>query len=436
MKDFNFYLEQIGEIGFTEEIVHSIVYVSGLPQAKPSEVVMFESGEIGQVLSLGEDLVEVLLLTRSELRVGTKVVRTDELLQVPVGESLLGRAFDPLVKPIDDGRLIGGLKVSPIDTQPHGIIGRKQVSESLETGVTIVDLIIPLAKGQRELVIGDRKTGKTGFLLQVMLTQARMGTVCIYCVIGQRLIDIKNRFEFMEEMGIKKNCLIVATSSSDAPGLIFLTPYSAMTIAEFFRDQGKDVLLILDDMTTHARYYRETSLLAKRFPGRSSYPGDIFYTQAKLIERAGNYKKGSITCLPVADAVLGDLSGYIQTNLMSMTDGHIFFDIDLYNQGRRPAVNPFLSVTRVGLQAQSPIVRDLNRQISSYLVHVESLKDYMHFGAEVSEQLKKDVELGRRVMRFFNQDHHETFPLNLSVFLLALIWAGYAKDSAESELDA
>ncbi|OGM19488.1 hypothetical protein A2686_01845 [Candidatus Woesebacteria bacterium RIFCSPHIGHO2_01_FULL_38_10] len=424
MKDFNFYLEQIGEIGFTEEIVHSIVYVSGLPQAKPSEVVMFESGEIGQVLSLGEDLVEVLLLTRSELRVGTKVVRTDELLQVPVGESLLGRAFDPLVKPIDDGRLIGGLKVSPIDTQPHGIIGRKQVSESLETGVTIVDLIIPLAKGQRELVIGDRKTGKTGFLLQVMLTQARMGTVCIYCVIGQRLIDIKNRFEFMEEMGIKKNCLIVATSSSDAPGLIFLTPYSAMTIAEFFRDQGKDVLLILDDMTTHARYYREISLLAKRFPGRSSYPGDIFYTQAKLIERAGNYKKGSITCLPVAEAVLGDLSGYIQTNLMSMTDGHIFFDIDLYNQGRRPAVNPFLSVTRSGHQVQTFLQQDLGRKLTSFLVEYEKMKEFMHFGAEAGETVQNVIELGRKLDIFFNQPLGKTIPVNANILLAGGLWSG------------
>lgn len=424
MKDFDYYLEKIGEIGFIEEVLHSIVYVSGLPGAHPDEFVAFESGDIGQIISLTRKGVEVLLLARSNVKVGTKVARSGEMLQVPVGNGLLGRVVDPLVKPLDEGKDIEEDRISPIDTQPHGIVGRVQATKPLETGTSVVDLIIPLAKGQRELVIGDRKTGKTEFLLQSLFTQAVRGTICIYAVIGQRLIDIKGRLDFIKEKGIKQNCVIVASSSSDPAGLVYLTPYTAMTIAEFFRDQDMDVLLILDDMTTHAKYYREITLLAKRFPGRAAYPGDIFYTQARLIERAGDFKRGSITCFPVSESLLGDLSGYIQTNLMAMTDGHIFFDIDLYNQGKRPAINSELSVTRVGHQAQTPLQRDLSRELSSFLVEYERMKQFMHFGAEAGEAVKKVLAIGSKLDVFFNQPSDAVVSTNANIVIIAGIWAG------------
>ncbi len=424
MKDFKHYLDQIGEIGFVEEVLHSIVYVSGLPGVHLSELVIFESGELGQVISLSKDAVEVLLLARTQVRVGVRVARTNELLQVPVGEALLGRAIDPLVKPIDGGKPMQTTQISPTDIQPHGIVGREHISEPLETGVALVDLAVPLAKGQRELVIGDRKTGKTEFLLQTFLSQARKGTICIYAIIGQRLIDIREKIEFIEEKKIKNTSIVIASSSSDPSGLIFLTPYTAMTVAEFFRNQDKDVLLILDDMSTHARYYREISLLARRFPGRGSYPGDIFYTHAKLIERAGNFKKGSITCLPVTESVLGDLSGYIQTNLMAMTDGHIFFDIDLYNRGKRPAVNSFLSVTRVGHQAQTPLQKDLSRELSRFMVEYEKMSQFVHFGAEVGETVKKTLDMGRKIDAFFDQSPDKLISLNANIVILAGLWAG------------
>src|SRR4030042_876615 len=368
MKDFQYYLDNIGEIGYVAQNIHSLVYISGLPGAHPNEVVIFENKDMGLVLSMSREYLEVLVFANTQIRAGSKVVRTGEHVEIGVGSGLLGRMINPLGLPLDNKGEIKDLTSSLIDINPPKIIERKNIEKPLLTGVALVDLISPLGKGQRELVIGDRKTGKTEFLLQPVTTQAKLGTVCIYAVIGQKQIDIKKLNEFFVSGGIVQNTILVASSSSDSPGLIYLTLYSAMTIAEYFRDKGMDVLVVLDDMTSHARYYREMSLLARRFPGRSSYPGDIFYVQAKLVERAGNFKKGSITCLPVAESVLGDLSGYIQTNLMSMTEGHIFFDIDLISQGKRPAVNPFLSVTRVGHQTQTPLQRDVSREISVFLV--------------------------------------------------------------------
>jgi F-type H+-transporting ATPase subunit alpha len=436
MKDFDYYLDKTGEIGFVDQILHSIVYVSGLPEVHPEELVIFESGVFGQVLSLKPDYVEILLISSLDLRVGDKVARTGEKLHVGIGDSLLGRTIDPLGIPSDSAKELSGTKKFKVIVESPRLTFRKHVEKPLETGVTIVDLAVPLAKGQRELVIGDRKTGKTGLLLQTIMTQANLGTVCIYAVIGQKLVDINKLGEFFEERGIKGNTIIVAATSSDPAGLIFLTPYTAMRIAEYFRDKGMDVLLILDDMTTHARVYREISLLAKRFPGRSSYPGDIFYMHAKLIERAGNFKKGSITCMPVAESILGDLSGYIQTNLMAMTDGHIFFDIEAFNQGKRPAVSPFLSVTRVGHQTQTALERDVSRELSSFLVTYEKMKQFLHFGAEVGETARNVLSLGQKLDIFFNQGPDTIIPKNINLLILGGIWSGHWNEIKLEELNS
>ncbi|OGM28144.1 hypothetical protein A2801_03085 [Candidatus Woesebacteria bacterium RIFCSPHIGHO2_01_FULL_41_10] len=423
--DFKFYLDKVGEIGYIAEITHSIVYVSGIPHVRPTELVMFESGEIGQVLSLGKELAEVLVLTATSLRVGTRVARTGESFTVPLSTSLLGRTINPLGNILGSAQtLAGDVERRPIDTTPMGIVGREDVKESFETGVTIVDLIVPLGKGQRELIIGDRKTGKTAFLMQVLQNQASRGVVCIYAAIAKRQLEIKKFIDLINGKGISKSIITVVSGSGDPAGLIYLTPYTAMTVAEYFRDQGKDVLIILDDLTAHAKYYREITLLARRFPGRSSYPGDIFYTHSRLMERAGNFDKGSITCLPVAESVLGDLSGYIQTNIMAMTDGHIFLDVDLFNQGRRPAVNPFLSVTRVGLQAQSPLIRDLNRQLTAFLTKLERMRQFMHFGAEVSKSVQETLQLGTKINAFFNQQPNTTVPVNIGIYILGVLWSG------------
>ena len=482
MQDFKYYLDKNKEIGFVEKSLHTLVYISGLPRARPSEVIIFETGEVGQVLSLTEEYVEVLLLSKTRVHVGTKAARSNSHLTIDVDDSLLGKTVDSLGTPMGMSKNTpkNTKKTTslprPIEVLPPGIDKRKNIDKSLETGVTMVDLVIPLGKGQRELVVGDRKTGKTQFLLQAVLSAALTGTIAIYAAIAKKQQDIKMIEEFFKSHGIDKSSVIVASSSADPAGEVFLTPYTAMTIAEYFRDQGKDVLIILDDLTAHAKYYREITLLARRFPGRSSYPGDIFYVHSRLLERAGNFKvnsqnikdtngqskgvaqtgqvgnpdaikakkskviKGngaidvSISALPVAELVMGDLSGYIQTNLMAITDGHIFFDIDLYNAGRRPPINPFLSVTRVGRQAQTPLLRDLSGQLTSFLVGVEKVSQFIHFGAELSDESRKTLALGDRVTALFNQPSDTIIPTNMSVILLAGLWGGYWKDTKVDEM--
>lgn len=453
MSDFQIYLDKIQEVGFVEQSLQTLAYVKGLPEAKANEVVVFETGETGQVLSLTREYVEVLLLSKTKVHVGTRVARTGQQLTIAISENILGKTINslgiPTVGRANDKLTVKSPKLNQedkstgrenryIDITPPGINVRKNIDKPFESGVSIVDLVVPMGRGQRELVIGDRKTGKTEFLLQNVLTQAQKGVICVYGAIAKKRLDIKMIEEFFIKNNISGNVIVVATSSSDPSGLVFLTPYTAMTIAEYFRDRGRDTLVILDDMTAHAKYYREITLLAKRFPGRSSYPGDIFYVHARLMERAGNFnvkgKEVSITCLPVAELVLSDLSGFIQTNLMAMTDGHIYFDIDLFNQGRRPPVNPFLSVTRVGRQAQSPLLRDLSRQLTSFLLHLEDLRQFMHFGAELSEKTRRELALGARLTAFFDQAPDVIVPLNINVILLSCLWGGFWKDVEVSQM--
>ncbi len=436
MMQFDFYLKKYGEVGYVIRSLQSLAYIDGLPSAMLSELVVFNDGNFGRIISLAESEVEVLLLTTQSIKVGTKVARVGAKLEVGVGEELLGRVMDPLVRDFLSRDLIKTKQTRSIDITPGGISSRVKITETFETGVSWVDLIIPLGRGQRELVIGDRKIGKTDFLLQVMLAASKRNDLCIYGAIAKNKQDIKEAEEFIRDNKIEKNTIMVVTSASDPAGMIFLAPFTAMTIAEYFRDQGRGVLLILDDMTAHAKYYREIMLLARRFPGRSSYPGDIFYVQSRLLERAGNFSSGSITVLPVAELIMSDMSGYIQTNLMSITDGHILFDTDYYNQGRRPAINPFLSVSRVGHQTQSMLMRDVGREVTSFLVKLTEVRQYMHFGAELSELTKNILTLGEQVMLFFEQTPQSSIPSTINVVMLAGIWAGLWKNKKPSDLKA
>lgn len=427
MKGFADYLKEVGEIGYVEEVERSMYIVSGLPQGKPEEIIITESGEMGQIFSVSENSLEALFYSKAQIKVGTKVTRTGRFMEVPVGQELLGRTLDPLGVPLVTNKPFTTPQTyGRLDVRPAGIDQRIRIGKTLETGVTVVDLIVPLGKGQRELIIGDRKTGKTAFLMQTILHQARLGTICIYVGIGKKTINIKKVEEYMVQNNIMQNCIIIASTSQDPASIVYLTPYTAMTISEYFRDQGYDVLLILDDMTTHAKYYREISLLGKRFPGRNSYPGDIFFAHARLMERAGNFKteKGehSITCLPVVETMQGDLSGYIQTNVMSMTDGHLYFDSDLFTKGRRPAVNPFLSVTRVGRQTQTNLRRAINRELLSFLTLHEKMQNFIHFGAELNISVRNTLAMGDKVIGFFEQQSNSIIPVDLQMFLFSLIW--------------
>ena len=427
MKDFKFYLDSVSEIGFVDKSSSAIIYVTGLPNVKPDEIVIFETGEIGMVLSFDPDNVEILVFSKNPIAHGTKVVRTDEFLKVPVGIELLGKIIDPLGNPLTamDAYKKPSL-VRNINTLAAGILSRKTITKQLETGVPIVDLVMPLGIGQKELIIGDRKTGKTNFLMQAILAQTKQKHICIYAAIGKKRLDIKDAEDFFKKNNISDRVIVVACGFDDPIGLTYLVPFAAMTISEYFRDEGYDVLLTLDDLTTHAKFYREISLLGKKFPGRNSYPGDIFYTHAKLLERAGNFvtEKGekAITCLPVVETVQGDLSGYIQTNIMSMTDGHLYFDSDLFAKGRRPAINPFLSVTRVGRQTQSTLKRDINREILSFLTISEKMQNFTHFGAELTESTKITLAVADKVVKFLDQAPLTTMPINLSLLLFSMLW--------------
>lgn len=434
MSNFNDYLEAIGEVGEVEEVLYSIVSVTGLPKLKPGEIVVFENGQLGQTLSISSEKAEILLLSHKSVRVGEKVARTDKFLSVPISDDILGSVIDPFGNSIN-GKKITSQAWGKLDPNPPALSERSGVKDPVETGTALVDLLIPIGKGQRELIIGDRKTGKTQFFVRTILNQAKKGNICIYASVGKRIEEIKEILDSLRKKGIDQDVIVVATSASDAPGLIFMTPYTAMAIAEHFRNKGKDALVILDDLTNHAMYYRQISLLAGRFPGRNSYPGDIFYIHSKLLERAGNFKKGSITCLPVAESILGDLSGYIQTNLMSITDGHIFFDSEYANLGRRPAINPFLSVTRVGQQAETPLVRDLSRELSTFLIQLEELQTFMHFGSELSEDVIQKLKLGDRVLEFFNQPT-DIVPINLSVLTTGMLWIGVWRDQKVADMRA
>ncbi len=438
-KNFQALLSSVGEVGYVEIANGPMVYASGLPGAKPREVVMLETGDLGEVISMSSDHVEILMLSKTSIVMGTRIARTGQILEIPVGEHLLGASVNPLgVSIYEDKPLRPSDEYRIIDITVTDVSAREKITEPLETGVAIVDMMIPLGMGQRELVIGDRKTGKTEFIQQVMLTQASKGNICIYAGIGKLKVDIKKVEEFIYSNGIQSKCVVIASCNSDALGLIYITPYAAMTLAEYFRDLGHNVILILDDLSTHAKFYREIALTSKRLPGRSSYPGDIFYTHSRLLERAGYFKTPngpkSITCFPVAETTEGDISGYIQTNLMSITDGHIFFDKELFGQGRRPSINTFLSVTRVGRQTQSQLRWGVNRELTSFLTLLEKTQSFVHFGAEINAGIRATLDMGEKVFSFFDQPQGKVLPIEVQILLFSLIWVGSIKSESNEKL--
>lgn len=440
MNSFQQELNKNGEYGEVLRINYPIVEVNGLPGAKIKEVVVFESGELGQVYDLSLESLRILLFSPQAVKVGTKVTRTNTQIKIPIKKSIFGTIINPfgvpIVSPINDDEV---LEYLPIDIAPKSIDKRAKITKPLITGTSVVDIVVPLGKGQRELILGDRKTGKSTFVLSTIMNQIDDGAVIIYAAIGNKKSDIKLLEEQMiNNEKIKKNMITVASSSFDSPGLIFLTPFTAMSLAEYFRDQGRDVLVIMDDLLTHSKFYREFSLLAEAFPGRDSYPGDIFHIHAKLLERAGNFlhpEKGevSITALPIAQTQDADLTGYIVSNLMSITDGHLFFDSNVYAKGIRPAINTSLSVTRVGKQTQNKIMKDINREVTGLFSVFEKVENLSHFGSEISESVKNTLKLGNKIQYFFTQPEGITFPKEIYLILFSLIWLGIVNSEDEIE---
>lgn len=430
MSIFQDHLKTFKEFGVVEGINLPVVRVKGLPHVRPAELVIFDNDQFGQTLTLHSDHLEILLFSSHPVAVGTQVTRTGQAVAIGIGDQMLGSVYNPLAQPLSGNE--SQPKIEPslaeIDIPPLSITKRYQITEPLLTGVSIVDLLLPLGKGQRELVIGNRKTGKTSFLLSVIKNQVLNGSKAIYVGIGKQNVEIEIIRQWLAEQQILNQVSIISASSQDSQSLIYLAPFTGMTLAEYLRDQGNDVLLVLDDLSTHAKFYREISLLAKKFPGRDSYPGDIFYTHARLLERAGNFihpVQGTvgISCLPVAETVENDLTDYIVSNLIGITDGHLLFDSVEFLKGRRPAINPSLSVTRVGRQTQSLLHQDISQLLMAYISDYQKNQQFAHFGAELTKDSKELLNTGEIIYKFFNQSPSNVMPLPIQLLTVSLIWS-------------
>lgn len=434
MKTYDHYINTVGEVGFVRSVMNSMVYASGLPKARVMELVVSETGQQGIVQSLLPDAVEILMLEGRPVRHGTAVARTNEILTIPVGDQLLGRSVDPFVNPIDGKKPFYPFsEFREFEAPAPPIYRRDKIDEQFITGVNVVDLMVPLGKGQRELVIGDQRSGKTTFMLQAMKTQAKLGSICIFVGIGKKKSTIKRIEESFNDLEEQKNIVIIAADASSPASFIYLVPFTGMSIAEYFRDKGKDVFLVLDGLNTHAKLYREIALLSKKTPGREAYPGDIFYLHSHLLERAGkvlleNGKPAAITVLASIETVGGDFTGYIQTNAMSMTDGHIFFDLEAFQQGRRPAVSVPLSVSRVGRQTQTQLERDMSQIITTMLSDYLRAQNYARFGVELSGKTRDSIEMGEKLLEVFQQDPSISLPKFLQDVYTGLLLAGYWHD--------
>lgn len=442
MRTFDEYFKQTAEIGYIQSTTSSIFYVSGLPNARVNELVLTENGMIGIVRAILSDLVEIMVFEGQSLVHNMKVVRTNEYFQIPASEAFLGRIIDPFGVAQDSLSPVSSSSMTYryVDLPAPGISSRSRVTRQLETGVAAVDLLVPIGMGQRELVLGDPKTGKTTFCLQTIVSQAKAGTVCIYVSCGKKKSDLKFVENYLTGMNVIKKVVIIAASSSDPAPMVYMAPFSAMSIAEYFSSKDKDVLIVIDDMTTHAKFYREISLLSMRPPGRQSYPGDIFHLQARIAERAGSFKtklgkQASITFLPIAETIDGDLTAYIATNLMAMTDGHIFFDAIEAKKGKLPAVNFGLSVTRVGYQTKSPLEREISDDITLKLAEIRQAQELGKFGVELTESTMQVIGEAGKIDAFFQQGANLIIPKDLSIIFAGLLMTKFWQEATFAHIN-
>lgn len=437
------------EVGFVVSSKGYLAYLDGLPTIRINDLVSSEAGIVGLVHSLNPTQTEVLLLSSTSVAPGTQFKRTGKRLELSVGDYLIGRAINPLGLPIDGkGMLSKSAESKPRELEPpsHSIEAREFIKDQLITGISTVDTLIPLGLGQRELVIGDANSGIQNFLINIIVNQTAgrlasrsgrtgQGLICIYAAIGKPISQITNLINTLHVNKAMASSIVIASSSTDGSPLIYLTPLTALTIAEYFKDQGKNVLVILDDMGIHAKAYREISLLGGRSPGRQSYPGDIFYQQAKLLERAGkfnsNFGGGSITALPVVELNLNDFTGFIPTNLMSITDGHLLFRSNLYNKNQRPAIDIALSVSRVGRQTQALISNLISRRLRQCLAEAQGLETLAQFSAELPPQTQLILRQKQVLMELLKQDDLTLTNLPTQTMLLGLIFTSFINDKNE-----
>ena len=416
----------VAEVGTIISIGDGIARVHGVDNAMAGEMLEFPHGVYGIALNLEEDSVGAVLLGEfREIKEGDQVKRTGRIISVPVGEELLGRVVNALGQPIDGKGPIGTKQFAPIERLAPGVVDRQSVKEPLQTGLKAIDAMVPIGRGQRELIIGDRQTGKTAVAIDAILNQKDTGVICIYNAIGQKQSTVAQVVRTLDENDAMRYTIVVAAAAADPAPLLYISPYSACTFGEYFRDSGRHALVVYDDLSKHAQAYREISLLLRRPPGREAYPGDVFYLHSRLLERAAKLNKelgaGSLTALPIIETQAGDLSAYIPTNVISITDGQIFLESDLFHQGVRPAINVGNSVSRVGGSAQIKAMRQVAGTLRLTLAQYRELAAFAQFGSDLDKSTQEQLNRGARLVEILKQPQYEPLAIERQV---AIIFAG------------
>jgi F-type H+/Na+-transporting ATPase subunit alpha len=426
-------------VGRVEEIADGVARVSGLPEARLGELLKFEGGRLGYALSLEAEAINAAILDEAEaIGVGSQVAATGEWARVPVGPGLLGRVVDPLGRPLDRDEPIAAEAFHPIERPAPAIIDRAPVSEPVETGVLVVDALFALGRGQRELIIGDRASGKTSIAVDTIISQKRWDVICVYVAVGQRATAVERVVEAVRRFGAPERCVFVVASAAASAALQWIAPFAGFTIGEYFRDRGGDALVVVDDLTKHAATHRELALLTREPPGREAYPGDIFYVHARLLERAARLAPelggGSLTALPIAETDAGNLSAFIPTNLISITDGQIVLDSRLFAANQRPAVDVGLSVSRVGGKAQAPALRAASGRLRLDYSQFLELEMFTRFGGIADTRVRGTIARGERIRALIAQPRFATLRLVDQVALLSALADGAFDDVAAAKV--
>jgi F-type H+-transporting ATPase subunit alpha len=425
----------IEETGKVISIADGVTNVYGLKNVMAGEMVEFEDGEKGMALNLEESSVGVVVLgSGADIKEGTSVKRLGKLLRVPVGDAMIGRVVNPLGEPIDGKGPIETTETRFVEEKALGIMARKSVHEPLQTGIKAIDALVPIGRGQRELIIGDRQTGKTTIAVDAIINQKGQDVVCIYVAIGQKQSTIAQIVKKLEEHGAMEYTIIVAAGAADSATLQYLAPYAGVSMGEYFRDSSRHGLIVYDDLSKHAVAYREMSLILRRPPGREAYPGDVFYLHSRLLERAAKLSDalgaGSLTALPIIETQAGDVSAYIPTNVISITDGQIFLESDLFNSGIRPAINVGLSVSRVGGAAQVKAVKQVAGTLRLDLAQYRELQAFAQFASDLDELSRNQLERGQRMVEVLKQPPYSPLPVEKQVIIIYAGAKGYLDDIA------
>src|SRR6187402_612267 len=413
----------VAEVGTVMSVGDGIARLHGAERAMAGEMLEFPNGLFGIALNLEEDAVGAVLLGHStDLKEGDTVKRTGRIISVPVGDEMIGRVVNALGQPIDGKGPILAKRFQPIERIAPGVVDRSPVKEPMQTGLKAIDAMVPIGRGQRELIIGDRQTGKTAVAVDAIINQKGQNVVCIYNAIGQKQSTIAQVVRTLEDAGAMEYTIVVAAGASEPAPLLYISPYSACTMGEYFRDSGGHALVIYDDLSKHAQAYREISLLLRRPPGREAYPGDVFYLHSRLLERAAKLKKenggGSLTALPIIETQAGDLSAYIPTNVISITDGQIFLESDLFHQGIRPAINVGNSVSRVGGSAQIKAMRQVAGTLRLDLAQYRELAAFAQFGSDLDKATLNQLNRGRRLVEVLKQPQYQPLPVGKQVIII------------------